>query len=181
MKLSDFCKTLDSKLASSPADTALRLSSLALQQAFKVAEDEVAFLKIDPQAECLYFIWPAKLGKAGCIPLKTRDSLAAATVRDNKPQLNNRFSGTYHASVFEQIRLDAPKGKGSGKEKEGTEPARPKTIQKIMSVPLFKAETVVGVAQVSRKGNDSNTAGEDFSSAELQAFSEIARVIGTHL
>ncbi|PLX84968.1 MAG: hypothetical protein C0614_04745 [Desulfuromonas sp.] len=176
MKLSDFCKTLDGKLASSPADTTLRLSALALQQAFKVSEDEVAFMKIDPQAECLYFVWPAKLGKAGCIPLKTRDSLAAATVRDNRPQLNNRFSATYHASVFEQIRLDAP-----AKGKETDEPARPKIIQKIMSVPLFKAETVVGVAQVSRKGNDANAAGGDFTPAELDALSEIAKVIGSHI
>lgn len=176
MKLADFCRTLDAKLSEATPDLTLRLAALSLQQAFKVAEDEVAFLKIDPAAECLYFLWPAKLGKAGCIPLKSRDSLAAATARDARPQVNNRFSATYHASVFEQIRLDTP-----AKGKEAGESVRPRTIQKIMSVPLLNAQAVQGVVQVSRKGQDVNLAGADFTPLELEALAEIAGVIGRHI
>ncbi len=40
-------------------------------------------------------------------------------------------------------------------------------IQKIFSAPIFAADFVVGVIQISRKGANSKSAGPDFTSEDL--------------
>ena len=172
MKLPEFCETLTNKLQQTPAEERLEMASLALQQAFKVAEDEVAFLVLNEELQTLNFVWPKRLIKAGSIPVKTRDSLAAETVRNALPQINNRFTSTQHASIFELVKLN------TGKQADSQ---RPSTIQKVMSAPLLAGDTLVGVVQVSRKAEDANLAGPDFTEPELEALSGIARVIGSHL
>lgn len=175
MKVFEFCKVLDKKLAGATPDEALRLSVLALQQAFKVEEDEVAFFKLDPETSSLHFVWPTKMSKAGSIPLNTRGSFVTETVREQRPQRHNRFTSAQHASIFEQFKLANPKDKKEKRE------SRPKTIQKIMSVPFVVGENSVGAVQVCRKGNNSDQAGEDFSKTELEALTEIATVIASHI
>lgn len=176
MKLDDFCKVLSDKLETVEGDEKLKFASLSLQQAFKVEEDEVAFFKFNPRMESLSFIWPAKLSKSGTIPLKARDSFAAVTGREKKPQLHNRFVSKIHASIFEQVNLE---GQGNVKDKQRIKRAR--TIQKIMSVPMVKGDALVGVIQVSRKADDVSLAGPDFTDQELEALTEISKVIGLYI
>jgi hypothetical protein len=54
--------------------------------------------------------------------------------------------------VFEGVSL----GRGQGE-----------SIQKIMSVPIVAGDRVIGVAQISRKGETTGAAGPDFSSRDL--------------
>ena len=173
MKLDEFCRTLNGKLAESkePQET-LELAALALQQAFKVKADEVAFMLLDITSESIRFVWPKNLGSAGNIPLSSRGSLAAATIRENKSQLHNRFSSKHHAAIFEQVNLSQQKG-------SSTTPLHP--IQKIMSVPMTRDEAAIGAVQVCRKGSDGNSAGADFSQLELDALGAISAVIAQHL
>lgn len=170
MKLAEFCATLEERLSTAEnPESAHQLAALALQQAFKVKDDEVSLMRLDSGTETLRFVWPIRLGGIGSLPVSTRDSLAARTVREKRAQLNNRFANTMHASIFEQIQLD----KGKAAEK-----VRPEPIHKIMSVPLLGGEAITGVAQVCRKGKEPGDAGADFAQTELDAFTEIAKVIG---
>lgn len=179
MKLPELCKVLNEKLqAANEQVKVLGISSLALQQAFKVKEDEVAFLKPTDCGEYLKFLWPEKLSKAGQIPLSTKDSLAVVTFRDNTSKLHNRFSSTHHSAIFEQVPLH---NKVKKDDSNKGEQVRPRSIQKIMSAPLVNDIDLIGVVQVSRKGDDPKTAGPDFSDLELEALTEISKVIGKHL
>jgi len=170
MNIDQFCAHLETRLAPLPAgDERLQLAAEALRQAFRVKRDEVALFSLDPQKELICFLWPEKLRTSGLIPLSTRDSLAARTIRENRAFVDNRFAATHHASFFERFRL----GPGSDGE--------PQPIQKIISAPLPGSGWVKGALQISRKGPDPEAAGADFSKAELQALIEIARVISRHI
>lgn len=169
MKVSEFCQTLEKALAEQPeADDRLRLISTALQQAFKVNDEEVAIFRVDQETQDLCFLWPKKLIKSGRVPINTRDSLLARTAREGKPHLDNRFTNTRHASIFENINLGDPKDK---------ERKAPLPIQKIMSVPMLEEGQMVGVIQLCRKGLDSDAAGADFSPTELDAFAHIVNAV----
>jgi len=178
MKIFEFCKVLDEKLAGATPDEVLRLSALALQQAFKVEEDEIVFLSLDPETNSLYFIWPIRMSNAGSIPMSTHGSFVTGTVREQRPQIHNRFTSAQHASIFEQFKLGNPKDKKDKKDKKDN---RPKTIQKIMSVPLIEGENSVGAVQVCRKGETDDQAGADFTKTELEALTEIAKVIARNI
>lgn len=170
MKIVEFCTKLDTLLATR-ATLPEKLDSIvsALRQALRLQADEVALLTIDAEAETLCFLWPAKLAKSGFIPLSSRDSLAARTLRENKVFVNNRFSATFHASVFEQVKLD-PTAEG-----------RPLPIQKILSVPIPGESAPKGVLQLSRKAAEPAQAGDDFSKEDMAALTEIALVIARHI
>lgn len=171
MKISEFCEKLDLLLASRPQGVErYEVATQALQQAFHLRADEVAILLVDREKEILRFFWPAKLQKSGTIPISSRDSLAARTFRENKAVANNRFASIYHASIFEQVKLDPG----------ATE--RPQPIQKILSAPLPGADGIpFGVIQISRKGPDSNAVGADFSRDDLAALVELTKILGKHL
>lgn len=177
MKLTEFCCVLNAKLESVDAQEKARIASLSLQQAFKVLEDEVAFLKVDLGTQSLRFVWPEKLGKSGEIPLRTKNSFAVETYQEKKALLNNRFASKSHSSIFEQVNLEKPKASAE----KGKSVNKPKPIQKIMSVPLFKGAEITGVIQVSRKAESREKTGADFTDLQLDALSEIAKIIGKHL
>ena len=170
MKIAEFCTKLDSILQgkTNPAERLLTVAQ-ALQQVFKLQGDEVAILLTDQDADVLRFVWPEKLQHSGFIPLSSRDALAVKTVREGKAFVNNRFASTYHASVFEQVKLD-PKAE-----------TRPLPIQKILSVPIAHEDQPRGVIQLSRKAPSLNEAGKDFSQDDVVAMTEIARVIGKQI
>lgn len=173
MKIAQFCQVLDDKLKQSEGREKLATAAYFLQQAFKVTDSEVALLKLSDQ-EALSFLWPEKLSKSGSIPLASRESFAASTVRENKAQLHNRFTSKHHASIFEKVNL-APA------DKSGEKATQARTIQKIMSAPLLQDDTVIGAVQVSRKADDIEEAGPDFTDVELAALAQISKVIGKHL
>lgn len=170
MKIADFCTKLEAVLTAK-TDGKERLDTIvqALRQAFRLQPDEVAILLHDADGESLRFLCPAKLAKTGSIPLSSRESLAARTLRENKPFVNNRFTATFHASIFEQVKLDPTSGE------------RPLPIQKIISVPLPGDGAPRGVVQLSRKGAEAAQAGDDFSKDELQALTEIAAIVSRYV
>jgi GAF domain-containing protein len=164
MKLTEFCSSLDARLTSISSDI-VRLETIVevIRQGFKVSQEEVAILLCDEQMETIHFLWPMRLKSAGFIPITSHNSLAVKTLREKQASLNNTFSGAPHASVFEQVRL-APG-------------LPPQPIQKIMSVPLPYQGKIIGVIQVSRKGVSLSSAGEDFTSSQLTALSQIAECV----
>ncbi|HBT83124.1 MAG TPA: hypothetical protein DEB35_06765 [Desulfuromonas sp.] len=170
MKIAEFCAKLDA-LLTTRATQPEKLDAIvsALRQALKLQPDEVALLTVDVAAETLVFLWPAKLAKSGFIPLSSHDSLAARTLRENKVFVNNRFSATFHASVFEQVKLD-PAAEG-----------RPLPIQKIISVPIPGETAPKGVLQLSRKATEPGQAGDDFSKEDMAALTEVAQIIAKHI
>jgi hypothetical protein len=127
---------------------------------FGVREDEVAIMEVVPAGRTLRFVAPEKLRVIGSIPLSSTTALAARTVRDRRSDILNNFPITRHATVFEGV----PLGRGAGE-----------SIQKILSLPIMRGKTVVGVAQICRKGASLTDAGADFTQrdlSELQSLNE---------
>ncbi|RME37144.1 MAG: hypothetical protein D6794_07465 [Deltaproteobacteria bacterium] len=139
-----------------------------ISRCFGVATDEVALFLVDERKTVLHFIWPLRLKQVGFIPWSSHDSLAARTAREGRVFLNNTFASVHHASFFEKIRL-----------KDGIA-ARPKPIQKIISVPMVAAGEVRGVIQISRKGEEGDDL-PDFSMNDAELLVDLAGVLATEL
>jgi hypothetical protein len=86
------------------------------------------------------------------IPLSSGSALAAKTVHDSRPEIDNNFSAARHATVFEGVKI-------AGEISE--------LIQKIVSAPILVDGKVIGVIQVSRKGPNPHSAGPDFTADDL--------------
>ncbi len=119
---------------------------------FGVKEDEVAIMELVSSGRTLRFVIPEKLRPVGSIPLSSNTALAARTVRERRPDIVNNFPSARHATVFEGV----PMGRHSSE-----------SIQKIISAPILRGKTVVGVAQICRKGASLTDAGPDFSQRDL--------------
>jgi hypothetical protein len=117
-----------------------------------VRTDEVAILGLSAKWKHLHFLVPEALKNVGFIPLSSNSALAARTARDSRPEINNTFSGSRHATVFEGVKV-------SGESAEA--------IQKIISAPILSGGKVVGIIQISRKGANSSFAGPDFTSEDV--------------
>jgi hypothetical protein len=159
MKIAEYCKKVDTHLTGiTDTDQRLEVTAKILSQAFRVGTDEIAIFVLDAKKSILHFIWPRKLKTIGFLPLSSLDSLAARTVREDKPFINNRFASVHHASIFERVRLE-----------EGEKPQ-----------PIPGKERLRGAIQVSRKGED---AGEtiDFTQHDLENLSQIAMTLAKHL
>ncbi|PLX97136.1 MAG: hypothetical protein C0621_00405 [Desulfuromonas sp.] len=169
MKVDDFCRKLDEHLTTrASAPERYEVAASALCQAFRLKADEVALFTVDSEADVLRFVWPTKLTGTGTIPLSGKDSLAIRTLTEKKAIVNNRFSNTYHASIFEHIKT-CPEGNA------------PNPIQRIISAPLGQGEEMHGVVQISRRGPSSNEAGNDFTKDELAALTAITTVLSRHI
>jgi hypothetical protein len=130
---------------------------------FSVQTHEVAILGLTPDERFLRFIAPQNLSQIGRIPLSSTSSLAVRTLREQRAEVINHFSVVPHASVFEAVPV--------------TESQRGEAIQKIMSAPFVVGKKVVGVAQVSRKGNSSSEAGPDFTPSQLRDLKAISDIL----
>ena len=129
--------------------------SMLLARVFKVQHAEVALLRLD--GGLLKFIFPEHLRTTGAIPISSK-AVAAHTALSKKAEIFNNFARVKHASIFETIK---PVGA------EAEDPAPPAPIQKLMSVPILDQQsTVLGVIQISRKGNDPRHT-QDFSREDL--------------
>jgi hypothetical protein len=128
-----------------------------------VKVDEVAILAVSNRWRHLHFLVPAALKNVGFVPLTSNSALAARTARDNKPEINNNFSGVRHATVFEGVKAATTTGE---------------SIQKIISAPILNNGKVVGVIQISRKGDTAATAGADFTSDDLRRVVAISGPLG---
>ena len=133
---------------------------------FHVQPDEVAVLELSAAGKSLKFVLPEKLRAVGTIPLSSTTALAARTARDRRADIINNFATSRHASVFEGV----PLGRRHGA-----------TIQKIISVPILNGDQVVGVAQISRKGDSPADAGPDFSAKDLNELQALNNLLGRFL
>ena len=169
MDIAGFCQTLDRLLKGRDLrGEGLEGAIKAICLALGVSAGEVALFLADERGESLGFLWPRELRNSGTIPLSSKESLAARTFRDGSGRVNNRFSATRHASIFEAFPLQEQACK-----------ALP--IQKIISVPLVASERTLGVLQICRKAVDVTEAGPDFSREELKGVAHIARTLARHL
>jgi hypothetical protein len=134
----------------------------AVAAIFGVKPDEVAVLELLPPGKLLRFVLPEKFRTVGTIPLTSATALAARTARDRRSDIVNNFASTRHASVFEGVPL-------------GRHQSQP--IQKMMSAPILKAERLIGVAQISRKGFSPTDAGPDFAATDLTALQGLSGLL----
>jgi hypothetical protein len=130
---------------------------------FSVQIHEVAILGLTPDDRFLRFLMPDNLKPIGRIPLSSTSSLAVRTLREQRAEVINHFSVVPHASVFEAVPI--------------SDSQRSEAIQKIMSVPVVVGEKVIGVTQVSRKGNSSAEAGPDFTHVQLRELKAITDIL----
>ena len=140
------------------------LSSFAekLASLFKVRRDEVAILGLVNGGKFLRFIVPEILSEVGTIPVSSTAALAARTAREKRPEIQNNFAGSRHASVFEGVQM----GRGEGV-----------SIQKIMSMPVLAENKVVGVVQICRKGHTPIQSGADFGSNDLRTLQGLSETL----
>ena len=140
----------DSLQSDDAANSQLSISALAerIAKHFHVKADEVAILAVSEKWRHLYFLVPAALRNVGQIPLSSTSALAARTVRDSRPEINNNFTPARHASVFEGVKADT---------------LTASAIQKIISAPILADGKVIGVIQISRKSATVGEAGPDFT------------------
>lgn len=132
-------------------------------RAFSVRRDEVALLILE--AGALRFLYPEALKTSGQIPISS-SGVASRTARTKKAGLFNNLPQERHHSFFESVRLDSS---------EGASEILPQTIQKLMSAALIiPAGNVVGVVQVSRKGDSPKAAGADFGKDDLKLLEQFA-------
>jgi hypothetical protein len=144
---------------------------LELAKTFSVHDDEVAVLRLEKSN--LYFVYPEKLKQVGSIPINTSTSVAARTANTKRAEAINNFAQTKHASVFESVELGAKKQEALGAKHE----RHLHVIQKLMSVPVVGATGVVGVIQISRKGDSAPSSGTDFTQTDLQKLVAIATAL----
>jgi hypothetical protein len=149
--------------AANAADVSLAAVAEKIAKELRVKMEEVAILGVSTKWRHLHFMVPAALKNVGFIPLTSKSALAARTARESRPEINNDFSAVRHATVFEGVKAATTSGE---------------SIQKIVSAPILNEGKVVGVIQISRKGNSPATAGPDFTSDDLGKVLALCRPLG---
>ena len=102
----------------------------------------------------------------GFVPLSSNSALAARTARESRPEIENNFAATRHATVFESVKFASD---ASG------------AIQKMVSAPILLDGKVIGVIQVSRKGANPHSAGPDFTAQDLGNILALCKPLGKML
>src|SRR5258708_18187716 len=139
-ELERLANTLDTD---SSGTTEISLPSIAerIAKSIGVKTEEVAILALSEKWRHLHFLVPEALKNVGFIPLSSNSALAARTVRDGRPEINNNFSDARHATVFEGAKVTREYGEA---------------VQKIFSAPILCATKVVRMMPNSR--NSTNAA-----------------------
>lgn len=146
-----------------PEEFSLTSVAEKIAKQLNVRADEVAIMAVSHRWRHLHFLVPTALKNVGFIPLTSNSALAARTVKESRPEINNNFSVVRHASVFEGVKSPSTSGDA---------------IQKIVSAPILCEGKVVGVMQVSRKGPTPVEAGADFTSEDLGKVLALCRPLG---
>ena len=147
----------------SAGDELLPALTEKIAKELRVKADEVAILGLSHTWRHLYFLVPQGLKNVGFIPLTSNAALAARTVRENRPEVDNNFSAARHASVFEGVKAATTTGE---------------SIQKIISAPILCDGKIVGVLQISRKGESPASAGADFTAEDLGKVLALCQPLG---
>jgi hypothetical protein len=161
-ELERLANTLDTD---SSGTTEISLPSIAerIAKNLGVKAEEVAILGLSTKWRHLHFLVPEALKNVGFIPLSSNSALAARTVRDSRPEINNNFPDSRHATVFEGAKVSGEYGEA---------------IQKIISAPILSGEKVVGIIQISRKGANAASAGPDFTSEDVGKVVALCKPLG---
>lgn len=166
MRLVTELERLADALGDDDSSTPIVWSTVAerIAKSLGVKTDEVGILGISAKWRHLHFLAPEALKNVGFIPLTSNSALAARTVRESRPEIDNNFASVRHASVFEGVKM------------AGGEPGD--AIQKIISAPILLGGKVIGVIQISRKGSSSVTCGPDFTPADLGKVLAVTKPLG---
>lgn len=132
---------------------------------FGAKSDEVAILVLTADARHLRFVAPRKLADLGTIPVTKRDSIAVNVLAKKTGEVMNNVPLVRHVAFFESVKL--------------REKAVP--IQKMITVPIFLKQDVIGVAQISRKGDSPAEAGPDFTPADLSKAQDLFAFVAPYL
>ncbi len=133
--------------------------------AFGTKADEVAVLLLTEDRKHLRFAAPRRFADLGTIPITKRDSIAVSIFHRKQGEAINNVPMVRHVSFFESVKLRD----------------RVAPIQKMISVPILLEGEVVGVAQISRKGESPAEAGADFSPADVRRADDIFRAVAAPL
>lgn len=133
---------------------------------FDLEPDEVAILLTDKDNMVMSFAYPEHLVNAGMIPLSSPDAFAARIYKLSRGQIENNFNQMKHLHLFEYI-----KGPGS----------KVRRIWKMMSAVLRAGDFKFGIIELSRKGDGSDDAGEDFSPENLEFLEASIQEIAPYL
>jgi len=148
---------------SSAANVSMPALAEKIAKEMRVKVDEVAILGVSNRWRHLHFIVPLALKNVGFVPLTSKSALAARTARENRAEINNDFSAVRHATVFEGVKAATTTGE---------------SIQKIISAPILFDEKVVGVMQISRKGENPSSVGADFTGEDLGKVLALCKPLG---
>ena len=129
----------------------------AVTGAFACKGDEVAILVLTSDNKHLRFIAPRKFTDLGTIPVTKRDSIAVTVLGKKTGEVMNNVPMVKHVSFFESVKLRD----------------RVVPIQKMITVPILFRGQPIGVAQISRKGENPGEAGPDFSPADVRRAQDI--------
>lgn len=132
---------------------------------FSCKQDEVAILLLSTDSRHLRFVAPRRFAALGSIPVTKRDSIAVGVLSRRSGDVTNNVPMVKHVSFFESIKLRD----------------KPVPIQKMVSAPLVVGGQVIGVAQISRKGETARDAGPDFTPADLRHAEEILDAVAPYL
>jgi hypothetical protein len=132
---------------------------------FGTKADEVAILMTTSDGKHLRFVAPRKFTDLGTIPMTKRDSIAVSTLGKKSGEAMNNVPLVKHVSFFESIKLRD----------------RVAPIQKMITVPILHDGNAVGVAQVSRKGENPVEAGPDFTAADVKRAEQIFSAVAPYL
>ena len=132
---------------------------------FGTKPDEVAILMTTSDGKHLRFVAPRKFTDLGTIPMTKRDSIAIATLGKKAGEAMNNVPMVKHVSFFESIKLRD----------------RVAPIQKMITVPILHDGAPVGVAQVSRKGENPVEAGPDFTAADVKKAEQLFSAVAPYL
>ena len=133
---------------------------------FGAKNDEVAILVLTSDQMHLRFAAPRKFADLGTIPISKRDSIAVNVLARKAGEAMNNVPMVKHVSFFESVKIR-------------DRPAVP--IQKMITVPILLRGEVVGVAQVSRKGDSAAEAGPDFTQSDVDKAQDLFSRISPYL
>lgn len=132
---------------------------------FACKSDEVAILLLTSDAKHLRFAAPRKLMELGTIPVSKRESIAVGVFHKRTSEVMNNVPMVKHVSFFESVKLRD----------------KPAPIQKMITVPMLRRGDVVGVAQISRKGENAAAAGPDFSPSDVRKAEDLFEAVAPYL
>ena len=133
--------------------------------AFNAKSDEVAILILTSDGKHLRFAAPRRFTELGTIPVTKRDSIAVNVLARKLGEAMNNVPLVKHVSFFETIKLRD----------------RVVPIQKMITVPILHNGQAVGVAQISRKGENPAEAGPDFTASDVKRAQDLFQAVAPYL